>query len=65
MDVTVNGAAHSCPDASTAADLVRQLQLDGRLALEVNRQIIPRSQWPQHVLNSGDSVEIIRAIGGG
>lgn len=65
MRVTLNGEPCSLPDATTAADLVGRLRLEGRIALEVNRQVVPRSQWPQHALRDGDAVEIVRAIGGG
>jgi len=36
-----------------------------RLAMEVNREIVPRSEYAEHVLHDGDQVEIVHAIGGG
>ena len=36
-----------------------------RVAVEVNGQIVPRSQWASTALQPGDRIEIVRAIGGG
>ena len=36
-----------------------------RLAVEINLDIVPRSQFDSYVLSAGDKVEIVRAIGGG
>ena len=50
----------------TADMLLEQLGLAGqRLALEINREVIPRSTFSQHVLQAYDRVEIIHAVGGG
>lgn len=66
MKITVNGEVQEVPDGITAADLVQNLGLIGqRIAMEVNREILPRSQHADHVLQAGDTVEIVRAVGGG
>ncbi len=66
MKITVNGEIQEVPDGITAADLVQNLGLIGqRIAMEVNREIVPRSQHHEHVLQAGDTVEIVRAVGGG
>lgn len=66
MNIQLNGDPHSLPDNSTAQDLVLQLSLgDKRLAMEVNREIVPRTTYAEHLLHDGDEVEIVRAIGGG
>lgn len=63
--LTVNGDPLTL-DGTTVADLVAQLQLQGRrLAVEVNRDIVPKSEHGQHRLHDGDQVEIVHAIGGG
>lgn len=65
MKLTVNGDTLTL-DGTTIADLVTQLALTGRrLAVEVNREIIPKSQHDDYALNEGDVVEIVHAIGGG
>ena len=65
MRVTVNGEAHTLPDEATVEDLTRHLHVEGRIALEINREVVPRSRWTDHALCDGDAVEIVRAIGGG
>ncbi|AFT68516.1 Thiamine biosynthesis protein ThiS [Alloalcanivorax dieselolei B5] len=63
--LTVNGEPFSL-SGRTVADLVQALNLSGRrLAVEVNRDIVPKSAHADHVLSDGDVVEIVHAIGGG
>ena len=66
MDIILNGTAREVPDQTSAAELLLSLGLaDKRLALEVNREIVPRSRFEQHMIRPGDRVEIVHAIGGG
>ncbi|GAB4353047.1 MAG: sulfur carrier protein ThiS [Gammaproteobacteria bacterium] len=66
MKITLNGETREFPDAITAQRLLEELDLgDKRVAVEVNREIVPRSSYAQCVLRDGDRVEIVRAIGGG
>ena len=66
MQIQLNGEAMELPEAITVAALVERLELTGkRLAVEVNEDIVPRSQHPKLTLNEGDRVEVVRAIGGG
>ncbi|ASK35993.1 sulfur carrier protein ThiS [Alloalcanivorax mobilis] len=65
MKLTVNGDTVTL-DGATVADLVTQLNLHGRrLAVEVNRDIVPKSEHATCSLRDGDVVEIVHAIGGG
>lgn len=65
MKLTVNGDPVTL-NGATVADLVAQLSLQGRrLAVEVNRDIVPKSEHDAFRLNNGDVVEIVHAIGGG
>ena len=66
MQIQLNGEAMELPEAITVADLVERLELTGkRLAVEVNEDIVPRSQHPELTLSEGDRVEVVHAIGGG
>ena len=66
MQIQLNGDAVELPDAMTVADLIVHLELTGkRLAVEVNEDIVPRSQHPELTLSEGDRVEVVHAIGGG
>ena len=66
MHVTLNGSMRELPDNLSASDLLLTLGLAGkRLALEINREIVPRSAFDSHIIQPGDRVEIVHAIGGG
>ena len=66
MRVRVNGEDHELPEALTVAELVERIGLaDRRIALERNREIVPRGEYAATRLAEGDRVEIVRAIGGG
>ncbi len=66
MNIYVNGEPRDVPEGCTAAQLVELLGLTGRrLAMEVNRDILPRSQYEAHRFQPEDRVEVVHAIGGG
>ena len=66
MHITLNGEQREFPDALSASQLLQDLGLAGkRLALEVNREIVPRSTFDNHIIQPGDRIEIVHAIGGG
>ncbi|NMT62409.1 sulfur carrier protein ThiS [Marinobacter orientalis] len=66
MQIQVNGNPMELPDDATVAVLIDQLELSGkRLAVEVNEDIVPRSQHTEFSLSDGDRVEVVHAIGGG
>lgn len=65
MQVVLNGETHTVDDAVTIAELVTQLELTGKYAVELNEAIIPRSEYQKAVLRSGDRIEVVQAIGGG
>ena len=66
MKILLNGSSHTIEDGSSINTLVEQLELKGkRLAVEINQEIIPKSEHDQYKIQQGDSIEIIHAIGGG
>ncbi|MEO6696468.1 MAG: sulfur carrier protein ThiS [Gammaproteobacteria bacterium] len=65
MEILVNGKPRSVPAEFNVAQLLADLNLTGRLATEINHEIVPRSRYTARRLQSGDRVEIVRAIGGG
>jgi sulfur carrier protein len=65
MEVLVNGDPHSISQSCTIEHLITNLELDGKFAIEVNQNIIPRSEYANTPLHSGDNIEIVQAIGGG
>ena len=66
MRIQLNGEPFELPDAQTVADLLVRLDLTGRrVAVELNQDIVHRSQHGETVLREGDSLEVVHAIGGG
>ena len=66
MELIINGKAEQLPEGINATQLIEQLGLSNeRLAMEVNREIVPRSSFEAHIFKAGDQIEIVRAIGGG
>lgn len=65
MQILLNGDPYELNSECTIAELLGQLRLDGQLAVEINREIVPRSELNSRQLQPNDTVEIVRAIGGG
>lgn len=66
MQIQLNGETFELPSDSTVADLLQRLELTGRrVAVELNLDIVPRSQHASVTLRDGDQVEVVHAIGGG
>lgn len=65
MQITINGETRSIEQSLTVADILRDMQIEGRIAVEVNGEILPRSQFDHYQLNNGDVLEVVHAIGGG
>ncbi|MDD2775055.1 MAG: sulfur carrier protein ThiS [Gallionella sp.] len=64
--ITLNGDIRQFPDAINLVELIAELGLTGkRIALERNGELVPRGQFPTQVLNEGDKLEIVVAVGGG
>lgn len=66
MRIQLNGEPFELPDGQTVAHLLERLDLTGkRVAVELNLDIVPRSQHAATALSEGDQVEVVHAIGGG
>ncbi len=65
MQVIINGNSTILTGTVSIAALLLQMKIEGKVAVEINRVIIPRSTFTQHYINDGDTLEIVRAIGGG
>jgi len=66
MQVTVNGSAREIPDDLTVTGLVAHLGLTGGpVAVEINREIVPRADHPNRKVATGDAIEIVHFVGGG
>ena len=66
ISIVVNGEDRVISDGDTIAGLIGSLGLDAeRLAVELNRRIVKRAEWPSTVLAAGSEVEIVQFVGGG
>jgi sulfur carrier protein len=66
IDVVVNGEARSVAQGTTVAALIGSLGLgDRRVAVERNRQVVPRAEHGSTVLAAGDRLELVTFVGGG
>jgi sulfur carrier protein len=66
IEIVLNGAPHAIEGNRSVLDLVDALSLSNQaLAVAINREVVPRQQWPGRVLQPADRVDIVRAIGGG
>ena len=66
MRVTVNGELRELPEATTILQLLDQLKVRRDIvAVEVNRQIVPRARHGEQRLEEGDAVEVVTFVGGG
>jgi thiamine biosynthesis protein ThiS len=66
MKIQLNGEPAELGEGLTLQRLLDQLNIPaGRVACEVNLKIIKRAFYPETLLQEGDTVEIIQAIGGG
>ena len=68
MTLHINGEPRTFPDRAslTLAALIESLNMKpDRVAVELNRDIVPRDRWPQTPLKDGDRLEIVHFVGGG
>lgn len=66
MTLHINGQAREFPTPLTVAALVEQLGMKpDRVAVELNRQIVPRPAWSATSLQDSDHLEIVQFVGGG
>jgi sulfur carrier protein len=68
MRVLLNGAERELAEGATVQAAVEALELPaaGRgVAVAVDAQVVPRTQWDEHTLQEGARVEVLRAIQGG
>lgn len=66
VEVTVNGERHSVSEGATILELLAELGIDpSRVAIEFNREILPREHWGATHLHGGEQLEIVQFVGGG
>lgn len=66
MQLTINGEVREVPDGLSLAGLLLHLQLtEGLVAIERNREVVPRREHASVSIQAGDVLEIVQFVGGG
>ncbi|HEU4581565.1 MAG TPA: sulfur carrier protein ThiS [Polyangiaceae bacterium] len=66
MQLTINGEVRDVPEGLSLAGLLGHLELtQGLVAVERNREVVPRREHPSVLLQPGDVLEIVQFVGGG
>ena len=68
MRVVLNGSDAELAEGATVREAIEALELPaegGEVAVAVDTEVVPRTEWETHELQDGARVEILRAIQGG
>ena len=66
MKVFINGVEKEFGSGISLAELITQLDLPApRIAIELNREVVRRSDWGGTMLKDDDRIEIVHFVGGG
>ncbi|MGE3180657.1 MAG: sulfur carrier protein ThiS [Phycisphaerae bacterium] len=66
MTITVNGQTTEIAGPLNLAQLIAQYELTpNRVAIEVNRELVRRAEYPDKTIADGDTIEIVTLVGGG
>jgi len=66
VTITINGERREIPDGLNVTALLEHLGMaENRVAIERNRDILPRARWRETQVRADDSFEIVMFVGGG
>lgn len=66
MNITVNGKPHQLDGERNVVALLQSLKVKAaQVAVAINGEVVRRGDWPETNVRAGDTVEIVRAAGGG
>ena len=66
MNITLNGKQHELEGERNVVALLQSLNVKAeQVAVALNGEVVRKRAWPQTEIRSGDTVEIVRAVGGG
>jgi sulfur carrier protein len=66
IQITLNGEPYAVRGDARLIALIEGLKLKrGRVAVEINRAIVPKAEWERTTIAPGDLVEIVNFVGGG
>ena len=66
VQIQINGEPREFSEQIKLSDLIEELSLaPERVAIELNRHVVRRGEWPEIILADGDRIEIVHFVGGG
>jgi sulfur carrier protein len=66
MNITLNGKPHELDGERSIIDLLKSLDVKAeQVAVALNGEVVRKRAWPETSVHEGDTVEIVRAVGGG
>ena len=66
MNVQLNGEPRILAEGTTIGALIEELGLTSRrVAVELNRDVVERAQWPTTIVSENDEIEVVQFVGGG
>ncbi len=68
LRITVNGEERLIPREMTVSELLKEMGIklrDVGLAVAVNEEVVPKSEYEKRTVKEGDRVEIVQLVGGG
>ncbi|MEE9281631.1 MAG: sulfur carrier protein ThiS [Myxococcota bacterium] len=66
MRFELNGESQDAPEALSVRELLERFGLEKRrVAVAINAEVVPRSQFERAEIHEGDHIEVIQAVGGG
>ena len=66
VKLTINGEERDVQASNTLTELVEELEIKApNIAVALNHQVVPKSQYPTTSIQEGDVIEIVHAVGGG
>ena len=66
MQIVLNGETRQVAPGSTLGEILAGAgYANRRIAVEINREIVPKSAHERHLIRDGDRIEVVHALGGG
>ncbi|MBI2068091.1 MAG: sulfur carrier protein ThiS [Deltaproteobacteria bacterium] len=66
IDIYLNGEIQKFEAPITLSEILERLRIPlSAMAIAVNREIVPRSEFPLFKIKEGDRIEVVKAVGGG
>ncbi len=66
IEIIINGKSISVTEPISLQQLIKQLEINkGKFAVDINGQIIPKSEYQNCDIREHDNIEIVVAVGGG